>query len=140
MSILEVGKEHNISEVSFHRWNRQFGQMDLNETRKLKELERENGELKKILAEARLENRVLEAVAEKMVSPVHRRQAARAVVPRGLRSGRAAFRHHYNHSRPHSKFGYVDPARDAAQNPHLATLTDAGQNNQPTLRTRHASG
>ncbi len=46
-SILEVCRTHNISEVSFHRWKRQFGQMDLNEARKLKELEREHGELKK---------------------------------------------------------------------------------------------
>lgn len=64
-SILEVCREHNISEVSFHRWKRQSGQMDLNEARKLKELERENGELKKMLAEALLKNRVLEAVAGK---------------------------------------------------------------------------
>ena len=64
-SILEVRREHNISEVSFHRWKRQFGQMDLNEARKLKELERENSERKKMLAEALLKNRVLEAVAEK---------------------------------------------------------------------------
>ena len=68
-SILEVCREHNISEVSFHRWKRQFGQMDLNEARKLKELERENGELKKMLAEALLKNRVLEAVAEKNGEP-----------------------------------------------------------------------
>lgn len=64
-SILEVCRAHNISEVSFHRWKRPFGQMDLNEARKLKELERENGELKKMLAEALLKNRVLEAVAER---------------------------------------------------------------------------
>ena len=64
-NILEVCQAHHISEVSFHRWKRQFGQMDLNEARKLKELERENGELKKMLAEALLKNRVLEAVAEK---------------------------------------------------------------------------
>ena len=64
-SVLEVCRAHNLSEVSFHRWKKQFGQMDLNEARKLKELERENGELKKMLAEALLKNRVLEAVAEK---------------------------------------------------------------------------
>ena len=64
-SVLEVCRTHNISEVSFHRWKKQFGQMDLNEARKLKELERENGELKKMLAEALLKHRVLEAVAEK---------------------------------------------------------------------------
>ena len=64
-SILEVCRERNISEVSFHRWKRQFGLMEVNEARRLKELERENAELKKMLAEALLKNRVLEAVCEK---------------------------------------------------------------------------
>ena len=64
-SILDVCREHNISEVSFHRWKRQFGQMDINDARRLKELERENSELKKMLAESLLKNRVLEAVCEK---------------------------------------------------------------------------
>lgn len=64
-SILEVCREHNISEVSFHRWKRQFGQMEINEARRLKDLERENTELKKMLAEALLKNRVLEMVCEK---------------------------------------------------------------------------
>lgn len=63
--ILEVCREHNISEVSFHRWKRQFGQMEVNEARRLKDLERENTELKKMLAEALLKNRVLEMVCEK---------------------------------------------------------------------------
>lgn len=63
--IVEVCRENNISEVSFHRWKRQFGQMDVNEARRLKELERENSELKKMLAESLLKNRVLEAVCEK---------------------------------------------------------------------------
>ena len=65
----EVCRAHNISEVSFHRWKRQYGQMDLNEARKLKELKRENGELKKMLAQALLKNRVLEAVAGKKGKP-----------------------------------------------------------------------
>jgi putative transposase len=64
-AIGEVCREHNISEVSFHRWKKQFGQMEVKEARRLKELERENGELKKMLAEALLKNRVLEAVCEK---------------------------------------------------------------------------
>jgi putative transposase len=64
-TIQEVCREHNISEVSFHRWKRQFGQMDISEARRLKELERENSELKKMLAESLLKNRVLEAVCAK---------------------------------------------------------------------------
>ena len=64
-AIQDVCREQNISLVSFHRWRRQFGQMDVNEARRLKELERENSELKKMLAESLLKNRVLEAVCEK---------------------------------------------------------------------------
>jgi putative transposase len=64
-AITEVCRDHNISEVTFHRWKKQFGQMEVNEAKRLKELERENGELKKMLAEALLKNRVLEFVCEK---------------------------------------------------------------------------
>ena len=64
-SIQDICREENISEVSFHRWKRQFGQMEINEARRLKELERENSELKKMLAESLLKNRVLEAVCKK---------------------------------------------------------------------------
>jgi len=68
-TVNEVCRTHNISEVSFHRWKRQFGMMEINEAERLKELERENAELKKMLAEALLKNRVLEAVCEKNGEP-----------------------------------------------------------------------
>lgn len=64
-SIGEVCREKNISEVTFHRWKREFGMMEVNEARRLKELERENTELKKMLADSLLENRVLRFVNEK---------------------------------------------------------------------------
>jgi putative transposase len=51
--------------VSFHRWKKQFGQLEVNEPRRLKELERENSELKKMLAEEMLKNWVLSYVCEK---------------------------------------------------------------------------
>ena len=62
---MEGGKEKNVSEVAFHRWNKQFGQMGPSEAKRLKELEKENTELKKMLAEALLAKRVLEYVVEK---------------------------------------------------------------------------
>ena len=68
-NIVEVCKEHNISEVTFHRWKRQFGQLDVNEAKRMKELERENAELKKMLADSLLKNRVLEAVNAKNGAP-----------------------------------------------------------------------
>jgi putative transposase len=64
-SIVEVCQEHNISEVTFHRWKKDLGMMSVPEARRLKDLEKENSELKKMLAEALLAKRVLEAVCEK---------------------------------------------------------------------------
>jgi len=64
-SVAEICREQNVSEVTFHRWKKQFGHMEVNEARRLKELERENTELKKMLAEEMLKNRVLSYVCEK---------------------------------------------------------------------------
>ena len=58
-------REHNISNATFHRWRRKYGDMDLADAKRLKELERENAELKKMLAESMLKNRVLEEVNAK---------------------------------------------------------------------------
>jgi putative transposase len=48
MNIVEVCKENNISEQTFHSRKRQFGMMKVNVARRLKELEKENTELKKL--------------------------------------------------------------------------------------------
>lgn len=58
-SIQEICREEDISEISFHRWKKRFGQTEVAEARRLRELERENTELKKMLAESLLKNRVL---------------------------------------------------------------------------------
>ena len=57
--------EHNVSKATFHRWKRKYGDMDLADAKRLKELEKENSELKKMLAESMLENRVLKEVNSK---------------------------------------------------------------------------
>lgn len=64
-TIGEICKEKNISEVTFHRWKREFGMMEVNEARRLKDLEKENTELKKMLADALLAKKVLEYALEK---------------------------------------------------------------------------
>ena len=64
-SIVDICREKNISDVTYHRWRKQFGHMDLNEAKRLKELERENTELKKMLADAMLAKKVLEFALEK---------------------------------------------------------------------------
>ena len=60
-----ICRGHNISNATFHRWRRKYGDLDLADAKRLKELEKENAELKKMLAEAMLKNRVLEEVNAK---------------------------------------------------------------------------
>ena len=64
-TVASICREHNISKATFHRWRRKYGDMDLADAKRLKELEKENAELKKMLAEAMLKNRVLEEVNAK---------------------------------------------------------------------------
>ncbi len=64
-SVEDFCREHNISKSTFHRWRKTYGDMDLADARRLKELEKENTELKTMLAESLLKNRVLEAINEK---------------------------------------------------------------------------
>ena len=51
-------REHNVSEQTFYRWRQKFGGMEVSEAKKLRELERENTELKKMVAELSLDNRM----------------------------------------------------------------------------------
>ena len=64
-TVQDVCREHNICKATFHRWKRKYGDMDLADAKRLKELENENGELKKMLAESMLKIRVLEEVNAK---------------------------------------------------------------------------
>jgi len=64
-NIREVCREHNITEQTFYRWRRKYGGMDVTEARKLRELERENGELKRMVAEQALDIRMLKDVNSK---------------------------------------------------------------------------
>ena len=60
-----VCREHNISEQTYYRWKKKYGDTELADAKRLKELEKENSELKKMLAESMLENRVLKEVNSK---------------------------------------------------------------------------
>lgn len=62
-TIPEVAKELEVSENTFHRWRAQYGGMKGNDVKRLKELERENTRLKRIVAEKELEIDALKEVA-----------------------------------------------------------------------------
>jgi putative transposase len=60
-----VCREHNITEQTFYRWRRKYGGMEVSEAKKLRELERENAELKKMVADLLLDNRMLKDLNSK---------------------------------------------------------------------------
>jgi putative transposase len=60
----EVAKALEVSEATYHRWRTQFGGMKGEEVKRLKELERENSTLKRIVADKELENVALKELAE----------------------------------------------------------------------------
>ena len=62
--IPEVAKELGISEATFHRWRNQYGGMKAAEAKRLKELERENATLKRIVADKELEVVALKEIAK----------------------------------------------------------------------------
>jgi putative transposase len=61
----EVCRRHGISGATFYKWKAKYGGLDVSEARRLKALEDENGKLKKLLAEAMLDNALLKDIAAK---------------------------------------------------------------------------
>ena len=62
--IASVARQLKISEQTVHRWRGQYGGMTADDARRLKELERENARLKRIVADLSLDNAALREVAK----------------------------------------------------------------------------
>lgn len=65
MAIKELCRKHGFSEASFYLWRSKFGGMDVSDARRLRALELENGRLKRLLAEAMLENEATQEALRK---------------------------------------------------------------------------
>ena len=61
----DVYREHGISGATFYKWKAKYGGLDVSEARRLKSLEDENAGLKKLLAEAMLDNAMLKDLNSK---------------------------------------------------------------------------
>ena len=59
----EVCRRHGISSATFYKWKAKYGGLDVSEARRMKSLEDENRRLKKLLAEAMLDNAMLKDIA-----------------------------------------------------------------------------
>jgi transposase-like protein len=58
-------KSLEVSEQTYYRWRREYGGMDVTQARKLKEMEKENTQLKKLVADLSLDNAILKEVLSK---------------------------------------------------------------------------
>ena len=57
--VADLCRKHGVSNASLYNWKAKYGGMDVSEARKLKALENENARLKKLLADAMLDNSAL---------------------------------------------------------------------------------
>jgi len=65
MPTAEVCRRHGISSATFYKWKSKFGGLEVSDARRLRTLEQENSRLKKLLAEAMLDNVVLKDLVSK---------------------------------------------------------------------------
>jgi putative transposase len=65
MSVKEVSRELGISEATFYNWKAKYGGMEASDLKKLRDMEAELREYKKIVAELTFENRAMKGLIEK---------------------------------------------------------------------------
>ena len=61
----DVCRRHGISSATFYQWKAKYGGLDVSEAKRLRALEAENARLKKLLADAMLDNAMLKEIASK---------------------------------------------------------------------------
>jgi len=62
MPIKELCRKGSFSDATFYKWRARFGGMEVADAKRLRELEHENGKLKRLLAEAHLDMHALKSV------------------------------------------------------------------------------
>lgn len=61
----DVCRRHGVSGATFYKWKAKFGGLEISEAKRLRQLEDENAKLKKLLAEAMLDNAMLKEITVK---------------------------------------------------------------------------
>jgi len=65
MATADVCRRHGVSSATFYKWKAKFGGLEVSEAKRLRQLEDENSKLKKLLAEAMLDNAMLKEITSK---------------------------------------------------------------------------
>jgi putative transposase len=65
MATADVCRRHGVSSATFYKWKAKFGGLEVSEAQRLRQLESENAKLKRLLAEAMLDNAMLKEITSK---------------------------------------------------------------------------
>ena len=65
LPVVDLCRKHGFSDASYYKWKAKYGGMEMSETKRLKALEDENGKLKRLLADALLDNAALKDVVSR---------------------------------------------------------------------------
>jgi putative transposase len=65
MAVADLARKHSISAATFYQWRSKFGGMTVSDMQRLRELEQENGRLKKMYANLSLDHELLKEVLQK---------------------------------------------------------------------------
>ncbi len=63
-SVAEVCKKIGVTDVTFYRWRKLYGGMQVPEAKRMKELEKENTRLRKLVADLSIDNQILKEVSK----------------------------------------------------------------------------
>lgn len=63
MATAEVCRRHGISSAMFHKWKAKYGGLEVSDARRLRSLEEKNARLKRLLADAMLDNAMLKVIS-----------------------------------------------------------------------------
>jgi transposase-like protein len=64
-TVVQVSRKLGITDQTYYRWRKEYGGMKIDQAKRLKELEVENGKLKKLVADLSLDKEILKEVASK---------------------------------------------------------------------------
>ena len=92
--VMDICREHGISDATFYNWKNKYNGMQLSELKRLRELESENSKLKRIVAELNLENYALKDLIEKSCNACQAQKLCRISgqrtpiqLPQGMQNG-----------------------------------------------------
>ena len=63
-TVVEASRRIGVTEQTYYRWRKEYGGLSIDKARKLKEVERENAQLKKLVADLSLDNAILKEVSK----------------------------------------------------------------------------